>query len=338
MRDSVQSRMSSLTWRISVESRCCPASTTPAPGSRRGSPPSRSRSAAGRRGSPSTCRRSGTRHCCPRRPSHRRRRRRIVAVLRTGAVVLGGVGGPHVAVLVAGDGLVGVFQFEVGGGGVEEQQVDFEVEQVRDLVETPRSRVARGRRAASPSPGSRRRRWSAVSPSMCTSWLIQSAAASFDDGASARLATSANSTRSVTSTSRGRPRRRVPSGPVSRPFSTVWMPRRRHSASRVNVPPNGRDWQNVSSESALAAVRVGRIEQPGQRGDQPLDRVPVELVLTTEPVEDLRDRPAGDRVPLAVGQVQVADRAVLGLPRRRLHEHRSRAYTLELGTSSGYLA
>ena len=31
---------------------------------------------------------------------------------------------------------------------------------------------------------------------MCTSWLIQSAAASFEDGASARLATSPNSTRS----------------------------------------------------------------------------------------------------------------------------------------------
>ena len=31
---------------------------------------------------------------------------------------------------------------------------------------------------------------------MCTSWVIQSAAASFEDGASARLATSPNSTRS----------------------------------------------------------------------------------------------------------------------------------------------
>jgi hypothetical protein len=40
-------------------------------------------------------------------------------------------------VLVAGHGLVGVFQLEVSGGGVEEQQVDFEVEQVRDLVKHP---------------------------------------------------------------------------------------------------------------------------------------------------------------------------------------------------------
>ena len=75
---------------------------------------------------------------------------------------------------------------------------------------------------------------------MCTSWVIQSAAASFEEGASARLATSPNSTRSVTSVARGRPRRGVLPGPVSKPLSTVSMPNRRHSASRVNVPPNGR--------------------------------------------------------------------------------------------------
>ena len=54
-----------------------------------------------------------------------------------GAVLLAGVVGQEVAVVVAGHGFVGVFQFEVGGGGVEEQQVDLEVEQVRDLVEHP---------------------------------------------------------------------------------------------------------------------------------------------------------------------------------------------------------
>src|SRR5689334_22569692 len=41
---------------------------------------------------------------------------------------------------------------------------------------------------------------------MCTSRLIHSAAASFDDGASARFATSPNSTRSAPAASRGRPR------------------------------------------------------------------------------------------------------------------------------------
>ena len=41
---------------------------------------------------------------------------------------------------------------------------------------------------------------------MCTSRLIHSEAASFEEGARARLATSPNSTRSVAAVSRGRPR------------------------------------------------------------------------------------------------------------------------------------
>jgi hypothetical protein len=42
-----------------------------------------------------------------------------------------------VAVSVASHGGVGVLQLEVGGGRIEEQQVDFQVEQVRDLVKHP---------------------------------------------------------------------------------------------------------------------------------------------------------------------------------------------------------
>ena len=73
--------------------------------------------------------------------------------------------------------------------------------------------------------------------------------------------------------------------------------------------------------------RVGRAEQPGQRGDQPPDRVVVELVFAAEAVDDLRHRPAGGGVPFVVGQLQVPDFAVLGLPGGRLHVHRSRPYT-----------
>ena len=43
--------------------------------------------------------------------------------------------GHGVALLIAGDGLVFVLRHEVGGGGVEEQQVDFEVQQVGEVVE-----------------------------------------------------------------------------------------------------------------------------------------------------------------------------------------------------------
>ena len=66
---------------------CCRASTTPAPGSRRGSRPSRSRSGAGRRGSPWTCRRSGTRPC------RRRARRRLPSSAAVRAVPSGAVAG-----------------------------------------------------------------------------------------------------------------------------------------------------------------------------------------------------------------------------------------------------
>ena len=126
-RDRVQSRMSSLTWRISarVGGVAGPAPhphRDPVAGDRHPDHDLR----AGRRGSPWTCRRSGTRPC-----------------LAVGALgVLLAVGA---AVAVASGrtwpcssratGSSASSSLEVGGGGVEEQQVDFEVEQVRDLAE-----------------------------------------------------------------------------------------------------------------------------------------------------------------------------------------------------------
>ena len=78
---------------------------------------------------------------------------------------------------------------------------------------------------------------------MCTSWVIQSAAASFEDGASARLATSPNSTRS-----NGEPPRRV----ASSRLIAVSMPSRRHSPSSTSVPPNGREQTKLRSDPAVA--------------------------------------------------------------------------------------
>ena len=62
---------------------------------------------------------------------------------------------------------------------------------------------------------------------MCTSRLIHSDAASFDDGASARFATSPNSTRSAAAASRGRPR----PDEASSPARIAPIPRRCHSRS-----------------------------------------------------------------------------------------------------------
>src|SRR6266849_11063601 len=85
-------------------------------------------------------------------------------------------------------------------------------------------------------------------------------------------------------------------------------------------------------EGQLAVRRRGRrlagVQQPGQRCHQAADRGLVELVFPTEAVDDLRHRPPGGGVPLVVRQLQVPDLAVLGLPDRRLHIHRSRGYTV----------
>jgi len=78
---------------------------------------------------------------------------------------------------------------------------------------------------------------------MCTSWVIQSAAASFDDGASARSATSPNSTRSNGEVTRRR---------ASSLVITVPMPSRRHSPSSTSVPPHGREQRKRISDPAVA--------------------------------------------------------------------------------------
>ncbi len=80
-----------------------------------------------------------------------------------------------------------------------------------------------------------------------TSWLTHLAAASFDDGASARFATRANSTLSAVSS-----RRR----PFSRRRISFPMPSRAHSASSTQVPPSGLDSANSgpSAEAARAAA------------------------------------------------------------------------------------
>jgi hypothetical protein len=73
--------------------------------------------------------------------------------------------------------------------------------------------------------------------------------------------------------------------------------------------------------------RISRIQQPGQRRDQPAHRVLIQLVFPAEAVQQFRHRPAGGGVPLVMRQVQVADLAALDLPGRRLHVHRSRDYS-----------
>jgi len=70
------------------------------------------------------------------RPTARARRRLTLALGATLGVRFG-VGLDDPAVLITPEQRIAVLGLEVGRGGVEEDQVDFEVEQVRDRVEHP---------------------------------------------------------------------------------------------------------------------------------------------------------------------------------------------------------
>ena len=65
--------------------------------------------------------------------------------------------------------------------------------------------------------------------------------------------------------------------------------------------------------------RLRGVQQPRQGRDQAPDLVLVDLVLAAEVVQDPRARPLRLRIPLVVGQLQVADRPGTGGPHGRLH-------------------
>ena len=141
--------------------------------------------------------------------------------------------GHGLAVLVPRHRLVFLVHLEIGAGGVEEQQVHFKVQGGRDLAEDLPAPPRAGPRAASPSPGSTRRRSSPGSPSIQALRPTQCAAASLEDGSSARLATSANSTRSV---------RRVAAGPArARGHGSGRSPAAATAGPAGTVPPKATD-------------------------------------------------------------------------------------------------
>ena len=188
--------------------------------------------------------------------------------------------GTAAAVLVAGNRVVGVLRHEVGGGGVEEQQVHLKAQQVtrpgrrpaspgspRDLqqpVHRPVARVVAGLRQArdqdvlvDPAGGGQLRR---------------------------RGQRPVRDQREQHPLGRGSSRR-----PLSRPRIALPMPSRSHSASSTQVPPSGLD--SVNSSPSAARPRPARVQVPGDRRDQPLQRLAVRGVLPAEVVHDLHRRP-----------------------------------------------
>jgi len=97
---------------------------------------------------------------------------------------------------------------------------------------------------------------------MCTSLPTHPVAASLEEGARARLATRANSTRSVTAS------RRV--GP-SRAVIVLAIPSRFHNRSRTHAPPNARDAVNDNPAWPVAAT-PGAASAPSRRDREPMSR------------------------------------------------------------------
>ena len=58
--------------------------------------------------------------------------------------------------------------------------------------------------------------------------------------------------------------------------------------------------------------RLARRERPRQRADQAPDRIPVERVLAAEVVEHADLRAVGRRIPLVVGELEIADQRAVG--------------------------
>ena len=229
---------------------------------------------------------------------------------QVGAVVLGvpeparpGLG--RVAGLVIGDRLgeidvvVGGLGLPVGGGGVDEHDVQIKVEQVRnrgehlrgDLIESVEQEVHRGVRGVLGEPRAALDRDPLRDPTgrgQLGSGLTRPLRDECEHHPLDRVA--------VETTARGNlaDRRTDPEAfpdPVQRP--------RRAQAPRVQH-------LDLSARRGCCGHGLPRGQEPRDRGHQPGQRSPVDLVGPPEAVDHLRDRVPADRVPLVVRQLQVA--------------------------------
>ncbi len=216
---------------------------------------------------------------------------------------------------VAVDGFVGLVEFEVGAGGVEEQQVHFQVQQVGDVV------IHRARQL-----------WGYLDQPVHRpiAGLIDHGVQPvdhdvvFDPAGRGQL--------------RGRRQRPVgdqreqdPLDPLVQPAPGEHPPYRRVDPKPAPQPvqherPAQRtrlgERQPGRAATSHTSQRLGRVQQPGQRPDQPADALHVDGVLPAEGVQHLRPRHTRGSVPLVVGQLQIPDDlTVPGLPRRGLHIH-----------------
>ena len=152
---------------------------------------------------------------------------------------------------------------------------------------------------------------------MATSRDTHSVAASFEPGSRARLATSANRTRSTSVVNRRGP---------SSVRNAVSMPSWCHNPSSNHTPPRDRDEVTRSRSTStrpVPGVRVGVAQVAGDRGHQPAQPVGVQGVLPAQ--VDQHPGPGLPVDPLVVRQRHVAhDRPVgvlaAGHPEEHVHQ------------------
>ena len=206
--------------------------------------------------------------------------------------------------------LVGAVDLPVGGGGVDEDDVDVQVQQVRDRVEDPRRDIAQrveqeihcriGGIVGEPD-------------------AVGDRGPLGDPPGGGQLAARFQARWPPARTTPARPRRRRS---AARQPPAAAPPRCRSAPQLVQYPS--------SAEAArvehldLAGVRGGdrlvRVEEPRDRGHQPGQRLAIDGVGAAEAVDHLRRRDAGDRVALAVRQLQITDHAAVAVAPLRLSE------------------
>ena len=218
--------------------------------------------------------------------------------------------------------LVGHVDLPVGGGGVDEDDVDIEVEQVRDRVEDPRGDLAqrveqevhRPIRRVVGKPGAAGDR----DP--------------FGDPAgggqlAARFQRPLRHQREQHPLGRVRVQAPVGGDPVQRRADAQPLPElveqpRPAEAARV---------QDLDLAGVRGRDRLLRVEEPRDRGDQPGQRVAVHGLGAAEVVDHLRRGHPGDRVAFAVRQLQIRHRrpvAVAPLRLPQVHPYTVSTYPL----------
>jgi hypothetical protein len=232
---------------------------------------------------------------------------RLLAV----TIAVAGLGQP-VAALVPGDRRIRLIQLEVGGGGVEEQQVDLEVEEVGDLAEHL-----------------------ALQGGVDLQQPVHRPVA----GVIGRLGQPRDGHVVADPAGGGQLRRRGqrpvgdqgeqhPLGPLVQPPALQQPPHRLVDPKAVPQPlqrPDPAQRPRLDELQALVgggSQRPVGVQEPRDRGDQALQRGAVVGVLAAEVVEHLHPGPLGLGVPGVVGQLQVAHhRAVVVAPWGRPQVH-----------------